>query len=94
MSYWCVGGAVAHLLAIELKTILPASSRVSLITFGQPRGLSTSFADVAGQLDMYYKRMVNVDDPIARIPFSITGFKHCGTLCLYHVNITLPSYIT
>ena len=85
MICYILGGAVAHLVAIDLKTIAP-ESQVSLITFGQPRVLSTAFAeDFKDNVKIFYKRMVNVEDPVPSFP-SFLRFKHCGVPCLYRVS--------
>ena len=78
-----LGGALAHLCAIELKTRWPDAS-VSLYTYGSPRVGNQVFASIVEQSpgsDNY--RLTHLNDPVPRLNKAF-GYAHAGPE--YHIT--------
>ena len=81
MTGHSLGGAVATLCAVDIKTELPSQGRqLFLYTFGSPRLGNDLWSDyVFGLLpDGTYQRVTHWDDIIPHAPPIPAGFKHVG----------------
>ena len=86
MTGHSLGGAIATLLAVEMKTDYPQLD-IACITFGAPRVLSQPLAQKVNEMKFYFLRFFNQGDIICTAPLlSIekgSGFMHCGKLTAY-----------
>ncbi len=72
-----LGGALAILAALELNK--QGFSIAQVITFGAPRVGNKNFARLYDSvLRPRTFRIVNQNDIVPRLPFWITGYRHCG----------------
>lgn len=88
-----LGGALACLGAMELKSALP-DSKLCVYTFGAPRVGNQAFGVYANQLVPDYWHIVRTDDPVARIPKGIS-YKRSGQRVILgsHGNLSVhPSH--
>lgn len=81
-----LGGAMATLLAVELKMDYPLLD-IACVTFGAPRVLSYPVAVAVNKLQFYYVRFTNEGDVIPTLPPKLIknehGFMHCGKSAIY-----------
>lgn len=75
-----LGGAVAALGAISIKSALP-SVPLKLFTFGQPRVGNPSFADYVERLIGVHNifRAVHIWDGVVTLPPQVLGYQHYAT---------------
>jgi putative lipase involved disintegration of autophagic bodies len=81
-----LGGAIATLLAVEMKTDYPQLD-IACMTFGAPRVLSQPLAQKVNEMKFYCMRFLNKGDIIWTAPSSSTksgsNFMHCGKSATY-----------
>ena len=83
-----MGGALALLAAVnyyQLHGDDEMSSRMNLVTYGQPRVGNTAFASYVDSLpfSLRYLRVIKDGDPIVDVPSKMFGYQHCGNVVDY-----------
>ncbi|CAM9526756.1 unnamed protein product [Discosporangium mesarthrocarpum] len=89
-----LGGALAILSALDLKSTLPGLDLAPVYTFGAPRLGNGAFAAFAASQGFPMYRVIHNRDPVPHLPFTSWGYVHPPQEVLYdqsQANHTLCS---